>query len=89
MEEGIWKKREERAWEEKDPSGSYRTVQECSGKNEFGSLAQDDPCDWAQMMAVTKNPFLLTLITAMQHRVFNHAIVTETKKFLQNSFVSV
>lgn len=47
MEEGIWKKREERAWEEKDPSGSYRTVQECSGKNEFGSLAQDDPCDWA------------------------------------------
>lgn len=35
------------------------------GKNELGSLAQDGPCDWVQMMALTKTPFLQTLVTTM------------------------
>lgn len=28
------------------PLWTYQTAQECSGKNELGSLAQDGPCDW-------------------------------------------
>lgn len=30
----------------KGPPWAYQTAQECSGKNELGSLAQDGPCDW-------------------------------------------
>lgn len=31
---------------ERGPLWTYQTAQECSGKNELGSLAQDGPCDW-------------------------------------------
>lgn len=32
--------------EGKGPLWAYQTAQECGGKNELGSLAQDGPCDW-------------------------------------------
>lgn len=68
---------------EQRPLWAYQTVQECSGKNEYGSLAQDGPCDWVQMMAVTKTPFLYRLnnYNALQRHAQANACFSKYKQY--------